>query len=434
MKHSPYNKQFSQSEEYNIRKITTDILFSVLEEGTSLSVALEQHNQKTLPKDRGLVQELSYGVIRVLPELEFYIQSLMEKVLVKKSRKLHYLIMVGMYQLIYTRIPPHAALSETVNAVNLLGHSNWKKVINGVLRQFSRSHAELQQRFSQTGNISLHPKWLTKKIEASYPKDWQTILAENNQRPPMWIRINQQQCSTDEYIKLLKQRDISSIKDEELPTALRLPEAVPVSLLPQFEEGTVFIQDRSAQLAAFILAPKDNDEILDLCAAPGGKTTHILELAPNAQVTAVDVDPERVKKIEQNLKRLCQHAIVMQGDGLTPEVWTNKQFDKILLDAPCSATGVIRRHPDIKWLRKASDIPALVQMQSEILKNIWPYLKPNGILLYATCSILPEENREQIERFLDEHNDVTLLGEMLQILPNTHYGDGFFYAKLKKVL
>ena len=421
----------------NIRAICAQAIFNVLEDGQSLSTALTLSSHKIAEKDRALVQEICFGVMRVLPELNFYIHTLMSKVLTGKNRVLHYLLLVGIYQILYTRIPEHAAVGETVNAVNELKKSALKGLVNGVLREFLRQQASLQQKFIQDNkqqtSQTLHPSWLLNRLKQAYPQQWQNIINANNQKPPMWLRVNLNHYSVSEYQQLLAEQQIESEAFADLPCAIRLLSPVNVTKLPYFAEGAVTVQDLSAQYAAYLLAPKNGEQILDMCAAPGGKTTHILEIAPKANLLAVDVDASRAKRIEENLARLKQVAEVKVGDGLTPEKWcSGRQFDRILLDSPCSATGVIRRHPDIKWLRRDSDIAQLTELQHAILTNIWSYLKTDGTLVYATCSILPDENKLQIERFLKENSNAQLVGDMKQFLPTAQGGDGFFYAVLKK--
>ena len=421
----------------NIRAICAQAIFNVLEDGQSLSTALTLSSHKIAEKDRALVQEICFGVMRVLPELNFYIHTLMSKVLTGKNRVLHYLLLVGIYQILYTRIPEHAAVGETVNAVNELKKSALKGLVNGVLREFLRQQASLQQKFIQDNkqqtSQTLHPSWLLNRLKQAYPQQWQNIINANNQKPPMWLRVNLNHYSVSEYQQLLAEQQIESEAFADLPCAIRLLSPVNVTKLPYFAEGAVTVQDLSAQYAAYLLAPKNGEQILDMCAAPGGKTTHILEIAPKANLLAVDVDASRAKRIEENLARLKQVAEVKVGDGLTPEKWcSGRQFDRILLDSPCSATGVIRRHPDIKWLRRDSDIAQLTDLQHAILTNIWSYLKTDGTLVYATCSILPDENKLQIERFLKENSNAQLVGDMRQFLPTAQGGDGFFYAVLKK--
>lgn len=418
---------------YNIRAVCAEITMNVVENGQSLTTALYAL-KNVKDKDRALTQEIVYGVLRALPELEFYVQHLMDRVLVKKNRIVHHLILVGLYQICHTRIPIHAALSETVEATVVLNKVGFKKVVNGVLRQFSRQKESLFAEFQKTEAKLLHPKWLIERLKTAYPNEWKTILEQNNLRPPMWIRLNEQKIARDDYLNLLKEGEIDYLTSDELACAIQIVSPVPVHNLPLFAEGVISVQDISAQKAAYLVDPKMDELILDLCAAPGGKTTHLLELEPTIKLTAVDLESSRLQKIQENLTRLNQKATLIVGDGLKPENWIENQlFDKILIDAPCSATGVIRRHPDIKWLRKNNDIAKLVEIQKEMLNKIWKYLKPNGNLVYATCSILPEENQLQINHFLTQHPDAILVGSMHQLLPKTNGGDGFFYAQIKKL-
>jgi 16S rRNA (cytosine967-C5)-methyltransferase len=356
-----------------------------------------------------------------------------------KQRTVHYLIMVGFYQLLHTRIPAHAALAETVEGAVAIKRPQLKGLINGVLRQFQRNQESLVEEFAATENRFLHPAWLVKRIKTAYPQQWKSILEANNQRPPMWLRVNRNHHSRDEWLALLDQAGMKGFPHERYPDAVRMETPAPVLALPGFEEGWVTVQDASAQGCMNYLTPKDGEAVLDLCAAPGGKTTHILEVAPEANVLAVDVDEQRLSRVYENLKRLGMKANVKQGDGRYPSQWCGEQkFDRILLDAPCSATGVIRRHPDIKWLRRDRDIAELAQLQAEILDATWTHLKSGGTLVYATCSILPEENSEQISAFLKRTPGATLqeTGNAehpgVQNLPAAEEGDGFYYAKLIK--
>ncbi|WP_272692089.1 MULTISPECIES: 16S rRNA (cytosine(967)-C(5))-methyltransferase RsmB [Providencia] len=421
---------------YNLRSIAATAIFQVLDNGQSLSTVLPDLQRNINDKDKALLQEICFGVLRYLPKLEWFISQLMEKPLTGKQRTLHYLSMVGIYQLLYTRIPPHAALAETVDGAVALKKPQLKGLINGVLRSFQRQQVQLEERIANNTSQYLHPSWLLKRLQTAYPEDWQSIIEANNQRPPMWLRVNSQHHTAAQYLNLLEQSEITAHLHPSHPNAIRLDEPTAVSRLPGFEDGWSTVQDVSAQGCAELLEPQNGESILDLCAAPGGKTTHILELAPRANVIAVDIDEYRLKRVKENLIRLKQHAVVIQGDGTQPEKWAkDQQFDRILLDAPCSATGVIRRHPDIKWLRRDSDINELAQLQAQILEAIWPYLKPGGTLLYATCSIMPEENGKQIQNFLSKHNDASLndgTDAGLQVLPSTNGGDGFFYARLVK--
>ncbi|MDU6079818.1 MAG: 16S rRNA (cytosine(967)-C(5))-methyltransferase RsmB, partial [Pantoea sp.] len=390
----------------NLRSLAAQLIERVIDKGESLSAVLPAAQKKVGDKDGALLQELCFGVLRTLPQLEALIGKLMARPLSGKQRVLHYLIMVGIYQLLYTRVPAHAALAETVAGAEVLKRANLKGLINGVLRQFQRQQAELIAEVDHAPQRYLHPGWLLQRLQKAWPDNWQQIVDANNQRPPMWLRVNRQHHSRDSWLALLTESGKAAVADETAPDALRLEAPAPVGQLPGFADGWVTVQDLSAQRCALLLAPEDGEQILDLCAAPGGKTTHILEIAPKAQVMAVDVDAQRLTRVKENLQRLNMQAEVKQGDGRTPAAWCGeRQFDRILLDAPCSATGVIRRHPDIKWLRRDRDIAELASLQREILDAIWPHLKPGGTLLYATCSVLPDENEAQIAAFLSRHAD-----------------------------
>ena len=423
----------------NLRSMAAQAVEQVVEKGQSLSNVLPALQQKVADKDKALLQELCFGVLRTLSQLEWMIQQLMERPMTGKQRTVHYLIMVGFYQLLHTRIPPHAALAETVEGAVVIKRPQLKGLINGVLRQFQRRQEELLSEFSQSDLRFLHPSWLVKRIKNAYPQQWEAILEANNQRPPMWLRVNRNHHSRDAWLALLTEAGMIGFPHPDYPDAVRLETPASVLALPGFEQGWVTVQDASAQGCMRYLQPENGEQILDLCCAPGGKTTHILEVAPQADVLAVDVDEKRLSRVYDNLKRLGMKATVKQGDGRYPEQWCGEQlFDRILLDAPCSATGVIRRHPDIKWLRRDRDIPELAQLQAEILNTTWAHLKPGGTLVYATCSILPEENQQQIAAFLARTSDAVLSDTGTaeqpgqQNLPGAEEGDGFFYAKLIK--
>ncbi|WP_312241863.1 16S rRNA (cytosine(967)-C(5))-methyltransferase RsmB [Pantoea sp.] len=423
----------------NLRSLAAQLIERVVDKGESLSTVLPGAQKKLTDKDSALLQEICFGVLRTLPQLEALIGKLMARPMTGKQRVLHYLIMVGLYQLQHTRIPPHAALAETVEGAEVLKRGSLKGLINGVLRQFQRQQEPLTAELDREPQRYLHPNWLLQRLQQAWPAQWQQIVEANNQRPPMWLRVNRQHHSRDAWLALLEEKGKTAFTADDASDALRLDAPTAVTQLPGFEQGWVTVQDLSAQRCALLLEPQNGEAILDLCAAPGGKTTHILEIAPDAQVMAVDVDALRLKRVNENLQRLGMQAEVVQGDGRYPERWcADRQFDRILLDAPCSATGVIRRHPDIKWLRRDSDIAELAALQREIIDAIWPRLKSGGTLIYATCSIMPEENQQQIAAFLSRHTDAVAVPLASasetgwQVFPEAEGGDGFFYAKLLK--
>lgn len=433
----------------NVRALAAKVLNQVVEQGQSLSQALPAAQQDLSPKDKALLQMLCYGVLRTLPRLDFFCRSLMKKPLKGKQRAMHFLILVGFYQLLYTRIPSHAAVGETVNGAKALKKPALKGMVNGVLRSFLREQESLLAKADkEDALVYCHPSWLVKRLQAAYGVEVAAnVMNENNQQAPMWLRVNARHHNRDEYQTLLSEVELTSFpaQDTESCNALRLEKATDVYKLPGFEQGWVSVQDGAAQLAAHYLDAQPNELVLDACAAPGGKTVHALELQPKIkQMVAVDADDKRLLRVQENLERLQLTAKVIHGDASKPNSWwSGEQFDRILCDAPCSATGVIRRHPDIRWLRRDSDIAELVALQKSILNALWDKLKPGGTLLYATCSILPDENDLQIKSFLENRSDASLIplsgqynGEAKgrQILPNEAGMDGFYYAKLQKSL
>lgn len=425
---------------YNLRAITATLCHQVVEQGRSLTDLLPEQQSRLVERDRPLLQELCFGLLRTLPLLEWTVDQLMARPFTGKQRPLHYLLLVGIYQLYFTRIPAHAALAETVQGAVSLKRPQLKAVINGVLRQVQRQQTLLLERANNHQCRYWHPQWLITKLQQHYPEQWQQIIDANNQPPPMWLRVNHRQCSTENYQQQLQEKGIESVGISDEAQALRLAKPCPVQQLPNFANGAVSVQDLSAQRCARLLDVQPGETILDLCAAPGGKTCHIAELTPQATLWAVDLAEKRLQRLKDNLHRLKLNAKVITGDACHPEQWCPpaQQFDRILVDAPCSASGVIRRHPDIKWLKQATDIQSLVALQQQILCAIWPYLKVNGTLLYATCSLLPEENQQQIAHFLAIQSDaqcVPLIADQplgWQVLPQIEGGDGFYYAKLVK--
>lgn len=424
----------------NLRALAAKVVFQVLEKGISLSVALpEQQRNLENGKDKALLAELCYGVMRYLPQLDKQVSDCMSKQMKGKQRIVHQLLLVGCYQLYFTRIPSHAAISETAEACRQLKFEGLVKVVNGVLRNIQRQEKPLA-----TDNDTLAyntPAWIIKRLKEAYPDSWQNVIEQSHERPPMWLRNNQQSQTRETYLQALAGLDIEAEAGNS-PDSILLSSPRDVMQLPGFETGAASVQDGAAQWAATLLAPQGEELVLDACAAPGGKSCHLLELAPNIKLVAVDFDAKRLERVQQNLDRLSLTAEVIHGDAADIDSWwQGEKFDRILLDAPCSATGVIRRHPDIKWLRKNNDIEELAQLQSKIFDHCWKWLKPGGTLLYATCSILPQENKDQVSAFLARTPDATLvpIEEQAnpndigwQIVPGQNSMDGFYYARLVK--
>jgi 16S rRNA (cytosine967-C5)-methyltransferase len=369
------------------------------------------------------------------------------KPLPESARPIQALLWVGLYQLAHSDISEHAAINETVEACEQLNLGKFKGVLNAILRRFQREKVELIEglKSSEVPHFE-HPKWLIKTLKKNWPDQWQAICEQGNRQAPLCLRNNARSQGISDYLQTLENQEIKAIKGKHTLTSIYLEQACDVTQLPGFNDASCSVQDEAAQLAAQLLAPQKGERILDACSAPGGKTCHILEYADNqADVLALDADAKRLTRVEENLERLKLDAQVIQGEAQNPETWWDgNPFDRILLDVPCSATGVIRRHPDIKLLRKKEDIDNLAQLQGLILRKAWGLLKPGGTLLYATCSILSVENSDNISAFLSEQNDAQLepmslttgldTGFGWQLFPQANEHDGFFYALLKKQL
>jgi 16S rRNA (cytosine967-C5)-methyltransferase len=426
----------------NTRLVAAKVLSRVLQDGQSLTAALDKaFLDIESSKDRAFIQALCYGVCRQYHRLDFILSQLLDKPL--KDADVKSLALVGLYQLKFMRVKPHAAVSETVLAAR---KKPWaKSLINALLRTYLREQEGLEHKADKFQLAALsHPDWLIKCIEQDWPEQALRIFLENNQQPPMVLRVNLAKTSRKDYLQLLAGQDIAAQTISFCPSAIRLDKPVLVDLLPGFADGLVSVQDTAAQLAAGLLDVQPGHRVLDVCAAPGGKTAHILESQPLLkELVAVDIDETRMQRVRENLQRLSLQVTLVVGDAAKPEDWWDgKPFDRILLDAPCSALGVIRRHPDIKLLRRAEDIGQLQALQKSILQAVWPLLAPGGLLLYATCSILKQENEQQVQAFLTEHCDAAELpidadwgvagacGR--QILTGESAMDGFYYARLAK--
>jgi len=425
------------------RTAATYALNAVLSGKQDLNQSLADHLPKVKAADRALTQELSFGAARWQPELSQIMQHLVNKPLKHKDQDLQALLLIGLYQLKYMQIAPHAAISETVNVAQDLGKTWAKGLINASLRNFLRRRESICAKCSV--NFA-HPTWLLEELQKSYPKNWQDICDANNQRPPLTLRINSTKTNREQYLADLQQEQIAAIPSAISSVGITLAKAQMVENIYGFTQGLVSVQDDAAQLAAYLLDLAPNLKVLDACAAPGGKTCHILELEPQVKLTAVELNAKRALKISQNLQRLNLNCELKTADVANLDSWWDGvKFERILLDAPCSGTGIIRRHPDIKIRRKPADIADLVKIQAHLLQQMWQILAPNGILLYATCSILPQENSKQIAQFLARHKDAkeltinydfgTQTSHGLQLLPQNNDGfkhDGFYYAKLQK--
>ena len=419
--------------------IATDAVSKVLA-GASLTVVLKElwRTHRTLSdQQRGAIQDISYGVLRFYGQLDTLLSLLLKKPI--KKQDVRCLLLVGLYQLQYSKAASYAVVNYAVSASLSLSYGKGAKgLINAVLREFIRQRETLliTANIKEVGKYS-HPQWWIDKLRNQYPRDYSAVLKASNQRPPMTLRVNQKKIGILEYLSQLNDHNFSAQVTSN--NALILEHSVAVEKLPGFTAGMVSVQDAGAQLAAEFLDVHDGMRVLDACAAPGGKSGHLLELA-DINLTTLDNSPARLALVKQNFTRLAfkKYRIVC-GDASTPsEWWDGKLFDRILADVPCSASGVVRRHPDIKWLRRPSDIAQFSSIQQKILNALWQTLARDGKLLYVTCSIFFEENKLQVEEFLLHHSDARIVPlpmvEALdgQLLPSSQH-DGFFYTLLQKI-
>ncbi|WP_288434278.1 16S rRNA (cytosine(967)-C(5))-methyltransferase RsmB [uncultured Pseudomonas sp.] len=430
----------------NPRLAATRALAAVLAGRASLGSSLPEQLAKVDPRDRALAQDLAFGTARWQPRLSLLAEKLMDKPFKAGDRDLEALLLIGLYQLFHTRIPAHAAIGETVGCVDKLKKSSAKGLLNAVLRRAQREYDSLLPALEHDPAARLaHPRWLQKALKARWPEHWEAIATANNLHPPLILRVNRRQSSRDAYLAELAAAGIDAVPGAFSADGIRLLQPQDVTALPGFAAGRLSVQDEAAQLAAELLELAPGQRVLDACAAPGGKTCHLLEREPGlAEVVALDADAGRLQRVEQNLARLGLTARTLAADGrAVADWWDGTPFQRILLDAPCSATGVIRRHPDIKLTRQASDIAPLVQLQGELLDALWPTLEVGGILVYATCSVLPEENSSNLAAFLARtpgarELDIPATWGLAQphgrqLLPQPDGHDGFYYCKLIKI-
>lgn len=413
-------------------RIVTEVL-----SGRNLSEALTatwRNSPDISPQQRGAIQDICYGTLRQLGQLEQVLALLLRSPLHEPA--LRSLLLTTLYQLEYSRAAPYSIVDHAVKVAAHTGSGNGKGLVNGVLRNFLRNKEELITKAGKNdaGRFS-HPAWWIAAMRKHYPKTWESILKANNQHPPMTLRINRHKCTPEGYLSLLINAGIDACSLSDTAILLRRP--LGVDQLPHFSDGWVSVQDQGAQLAARLLDLADGQRVLDACAAPGGKTGHILELA-NVELQALDIDEERLRRVQQNLERLQLSATLLTGNAAqTSDWWDGRLFDRILADVPCSASGVARRHPDIKWLRRPEDFSAFARQQAEMVDALWPLLAKGGKLLYATCSVFPAENTEAAAAFAARHPDAERLAlpdiapNDGQLLPNPEH-DGFYYALFRK--
>jgi 16S rRNA (cytosine967-C5)-methyltransferase len=434
------------------RAAAAKVVDGVLTGGRSFDRALREVVDESLPpRELSQVRALALGALRWHNRHIYIINELLERPLRARDSVLEALLSVGLFQLIHPRQPDYAAVSATVAATRRLNRARAAGFINAALRRFQREQESLVAAAMNTDEGRfVHPQWLIDCLRRDWPVHWQAIVDAALAHPPFWVRVNAQRVRRDEYaLRLNDEVDMGTTTLPGFRDALRLDRSIDVNELPGFSDGLVSVQDAAAQLAADLVAPEPGMRVLDACAAPGGKAGHLLERCDGQlDLVAVDHDAERNRMLEENLVRLGYKARIETGDARQPDDWSRgESFDRILIDVPCSATGVIRRHPDIKFLRRAEDIPDFADRQRALLEKLWPLLKPRGRLLYATCSVLRIENASVICEFLKGHSDAReirpLRGDVLkiinesedpgyQLLPGSADTDGFYYALMER--
>jgi 16S rRNA (cytosine967-C5)-methyltransferase len=430
----------------NPRLATVHTLANVLDRNLNLS---DGDTSATLadPRDRALSKHLSYGVLRWLGSLEWIAGKLLSRPLKSRDKDVNRLIWIGLLQLWKDGGAEHAAVNETAECARSLGKPWAVGLVNAVLRRFQREQEKLVASLIDSPMRFAHPPWLLAQLQLDWPDEWPAIVAENNCAAALWLRINRAHPEQGEITRRLEEAGFSVTLHPFAPDALSISPAAAVSDIPGFRDGVLSVQDPAAQLAVDLLSLETGHRVLDACAAPGGKTCHILERYPALDLTAVELSETRLQRIRENTDRLgleaANHLHLVTADATATDSWWDGQpFDRILLDSPCTATGVIRRHPEIKWLRSTQQVDDAVRLQERLLARLWPLLKPGGILVYATCSVLNRENGDQINHFLFAHDDAEAVpidqpwgresGCGRQILPGEAGMDGFFYACLHK--
>jgi 16S rRNA (cytosine967-C5)-methyltransferase len=426
------------------RALAANAVAAVAGRGQSLGGQLALAERSVKPRDRALLRELCYGTLRWHPQLAALIKPLLAKPFKAKDSDVLALLLVGAYQLLHTRIPDHAALAATVEAARAMGKGWATGLINGVLRNLQRQASALLEKLDPAA-AAAHPEWLWQRLHRDWPAQAASIATANNGHPPMCLRVNAGHTDIATYLAQLAEQGIAATRCIAASGGIRLNTPCDVESLPGFGDGVVSVQDEAAQLAAPLLAVEPGQRVLDACCAPGGKTGHILESQPQlGELWALDSSADRLRRVEENLRRLGGAARLIAGDArATADWWDGVPFDRILLDAPCSGSGVIRRHPDIKLLRTAADISQLAALQRQLLDALWPLLAIGGVLVYATCSVLPEENSDVIAAFIGATPTAEAwsidadwgLPQAVgrQLLPAIDGSDGFFYARLRKI-
>ena len=425
------------------RAVAAQIVKQVTRDQRSLDPVLEEHFKKN-NKDSALIHELAAGTLRWWWRLTAQADELLDKPLKSKDFDLYCLIVTGLYQLQFTRIPDHAAVSQTVSASKLIGKQWSSRLVNALMRRFIRERDVFTERFKYDPSfVYSHPDWIIEKLKSDWPDDWDKILKANNEQQNLTIRVNNQKTTVDQVCQSLQEQQIKFSKTQDSPVGVRILDKTKIWQSELWRGGLVCVQDESAQLTTYMTKLEPGMRVLDACAAPGGKTCHLLERQPELKLLALEVEPARVGKLKQNLNRLnldCETKVADAGDPQS--WWDGRQFDLILIDAPCSGSGVINKHPDIKHLRRVTDIEQNVQTQRRLLDKLWPVLKAGGQLLYCTCSVFRQENDQQAQWFINKYanaKEIALddrFGRKMpfgrQRLPSDYESDGFYYAGFSK--
>lgn len=394
-------------------------------------------------RDAALARHLAYTVLRWHGALEWLAGQLLAKPLKKRDKAVQRLLLMGLQQLWHDQAADHAVINETAECARLVGRPWAVGLINAILRRFQREQEAMLETLSRTPCRFAHPDWMLKAFKNDWPEHWQELADANNRQAPLWLRINRKKANETVLIRDLKEAGFKVSSHEFARDAIAVFPAAAVEAIPHFHEGWLSVQDPAAQLARDLLSPQTGNRILDACAAPGGKAAHLLESCEGLELLALDRQASRTEQIHDNLDRLGLEADVRVADASETSQWWNEQaFDKILLDAPCSASGVIRRHPEIKWLRRPDQVDSVVETQRTLLDSLWPLLQPGGMLVYATCSVFKLENEDQIKSFLHRHPDAMIEAPEVewgtagpygrQVLPGEAQMDGFFYAVIRK--
>lgn len=419
------------------------LIVEAVNKGVSMSEAVPQYCAQFDSRDTAFIKEIVYGTLRHRRVLMGTLKPMFDFKITERNRVVQALLITAMYQIVYMRVPAHAVVSATVSACGDIGRKSFTSTTNAILRRFLREGAKVIESDNDAVTYSF-PDWLVTRLQDGYDAATvKKILEASNIKAPLFLRVENSKVSTEEFVEHLAKKEISSTTSKLCKSSVKLDAAANVYDIPCFSEGLCTVQDISAQLTAdFLKLDKDKAmRILDCCCAPGGKTAHILDLSPKSHVTALDIEESRLEQTVSTLKRLGRlKNVELKAMDATNLDALEGSFDRILVDAPCSGTGVIRRHPDIKWLRRDKDIASLCEIQAKILDAAYEKLSKGGILLYTTCSILPDENIRQVEAFLKRHSDaiqdpICLDGKeytILQRLPGDDDGDGFFYARFIK--